>query len=165
MIPRNTRKRQDEVKLMMAPMIDIVFLLLVFFILTFKIVAPEGDFNVRMPLAAPSPGDPTELQMPPIKVCLTATESGDLAGIYFGDKQPENRVTNFKQLRQKVYGIVGTQTGPGSIAEDAEVELDCAPKLKYRYTIEAITAISGDIKNNQVVKLIEKIKLTPPPAK
>ena len=33
----------------MTPMIDIVFQLLVFFILTLQITAVEGDFNVRMP--------------------------------------------------------------------------------------------------------------------
>ena len=41
----------DEIKLNMTAMIDIVFQLLVFFIMTFKVVAMEGDFNIRMPLA------------------------------------------------------------------------------------------------------------------
>ncbi len=35
----------------MTSMIDIVFLLLIFFITTFKIGAQEGDFNVKMPLS------------------------------------------------------------------------------------------------------------------
>ena len=38
----------------MTSMIDIVFLLLVFFVMTFKIVELEGDFSVRMPLAGSS---------------------------------------------------------------------------------------------------------------
>ncbi|MFP6658896.1 MAG: biopolymer transporter ExbD, partial [Pirellulales bacterium] len=40
----------DKVELQMTPMIDIVFQLLVFFILTFKVVAQEGDFDIRMPV-------------------------------------------------------------------------------------------------------------------
>ena len=42
----------EEIKLNMTAMIDIVFQLLVFFIMTFKVVALEGDFNVKMPLAS-----------------------------------------------------------------------------------------------------------------
>ncbi len=38
----------------MTPMIDIVFLLLVFFLFSFKIVVQEGDFNIRMPVAGPA---------------------------------------------------------------------------------------------------------------
>ena len=32
----------------MTPMIDVVFQLMIFFMLTFNIIAPEGDFDVRM---------------------------------------------------------------------------------------------------------------------
>ena len=35
-----------KVDIPMAPMIDIVFQLLIFFMLNLKIVAPEGNFNV-----------------------------------------------------------------------------------------------------------------------
>ena len=47
MIPR---RRDDEKKsqLLMTPMIDIVFQLLIFFIMTFKITAPEGDFYIDL---------------------------------------------------------------------------------------------------------------------
>ena len=80
---RNTNRHADEkVELMMTPMIDIVFQLLVFFIMTFKIIAPECDFNIRMPLAAPSQGVPNPDELPPLKVRLTATDDGRLADIY-----------------------------------------------------------------------------------
>ena len=42
---------QEKHELNMTSMIDIVFLLLIFFVMTFKIVELEGDFSVRMPLA------------------------------------------------------------------------------------------------------------------
>ena len=45
---RNTGRRHvGKARLLMTPMIDVVFLLLIFFIMTFKIVAPEGDFQGR----------------------------------------------------------------------------------------------------------------------
>jgi len=40
----------SKVDIPMAPMIDIVFQLLIFFMLNLKIVAPEGNFNVNMPI-------------------------------------------------------------------------------------------------------------------
>ena len=50
----NIEKKGPEAKveMQMTPMIDIVFQLLTFFIMSFKIVAAEGDFDIKMPLAA-----------------------------------------------------------------------------------------------------------------
>ena len=58
---RHTDHR-DKIELQMTAMIDVVFQLLIFFVMTFKIVLPEGDFNIRMPLAAESrpPSEPDE---------------------------------------------------------------------------------------------------------
>ena len=42
----------DKIPLDMTPMIDVVFQLLTFFCMTLKIAAMEGDFNIKMPLAA-----------------------------------------------------------------------------------------------------------------
>ena len=39
----------SKVEIPMAPMIDIVFQLLIFFMLNLKIVAPEGNFNINLP--------------------------------------------------------------------------------------------------------------------
>ncbi|MEK6237543.1 MAG: biopolymer transporter ExbD, partial [Planctomycetales bacterium] len=61
------QKDSEKVELQMTPMIDIVFQLLVFFVMTFKIVSQEGDFDIKMPLAAPSEGTPDEDLYPPIK--------------------------------------------------------------------------------------------------
>ena len=46
-----TKKRVEPEKLEtnMSAMIDVVFQLLIFFMLTLKIVEPEGDFNINMP--------------------------------------------------------------------------------------------------------------------
>lgn len=156
---RNTNRHSDEkVELMMTPMIDIVFQLLIFFIMTFKIVAPEGDFNIRMPLAAPSQGVPNPDELPPLKVRLTATADGRLTGIYLNEAQ----MSGFAQLRRRIIGLVGDDTGPGSLAAGTEIELDCDYNLHFEYTINAITAVSGEVRGGEIVKLIEKIKFAPP---
>ncbi len=47
---RGTGKKNEKIEPQMAPMIDVVFQLLIFFMLTLKITSPEGDFNINMPL-------------------------------------------------------------------------------------------------------------------
>ncbi|MCA9142287.1 MAG: biopolymer transporter ExbD [Planctomycetaceae bacterium] len=149
----------DKIELQMTPMIDIVFQLLVFFIMTFKIVSQEGDFNIKMPLAAPAAGAPDDLQLPPMKVRLRAGGGGVLAGMSLNDKG----VGTMEALRLEIIGVVGDDRGPGSIQETAEVELDCDYGLRYEHVIQAITAVSGYIDDTgNVVKLVEKIKFAPP---
>ena len=155
---RNTKKA-EKIELQMTPMIDIVFQLLVFFIMTFKIVVPEGDFNIKMPVSAPSAGPPDPNQLPPIKIRLRADAGGSLNSIQVN----QTVAGDFDGLRNQMISIVGPERGPGSIAETTEVEIDCDYDLKYQYVMQAITHISG-FRNDQgeIVKLIEKIKFSPP---
>ena len=147
-----------KVDLHMTPMIDIVFQLLVFFVMTFKIVAQEGDFNIKMPLAAPSEVMPDIDTLPPMKLRLTADGAGNLASMQLG----ENAFRDFSVLRNHIIGLIG-RDAPGSLREAAEVELDCDYDLRYENVIDAITAISGyTTDDGQVIKLIEKIKFAPP---
>ena len=68
---QRTRTR-DKFELQMTPMIDVVFLLLIFFMLTFKITIPEGNFNINMPLTATTDGLTDQNFRPEIKVRLIA---------------------------------------------------------------------------------------------
>jgi biopolymer transport protein ExbD len=153
---RNTGRDQEESGLQMTAMIDIVFLLLVFFVMTFKIIAPEGDFNIKMPAQA-AQGTPDPTAMPPIKIRITASENGKIAGIRFG----EAPVLKLVDLRHKVREIVGDAPGPGSL-ESTEIEFECDYNLRYEYVVQAMTAVSGYVQDGQVIKLVEKIKFTPP---
>ena len=155
------RGTSEDVELQMTPMIDIVFQLLVFFILTFKIAMPEGDFNIKMPLAAPSEGIPEPDQLPPIKVRLTARSNGTLSQIHFGNAALGSGYKAFEALRGKVQDLVGDEPGPATL-DSAEVELDCDYHLRYEYVVEAITAVSGRVEGDRTIKVIEKIKFAPP---
>jgi len=155
---RNRDDRSDDkIELQMTPMIDIVFQLLVFFIMTFKIVTQEGDFNIKMPLAAASGAevDNTALDM---TLKLTSNAEGDLTGIKLND----NAFVGFDDLHRHVIGLVGGDQ-PDSFRESAEIEIDADFQLRYEYVIEAITAVTGyRTPENEVVKLIEKIRFSPP---
>jgi len=152
-------RSQSKIELMMTPMIDIVFQLLIFFIMSFKIAVAEGDFNVKMPLAAPREGMPQDDTLPPMKVRLTAQPGGDLAGISLN----ENRFADFNQLHQYIIGVIGDERGPGSRQATAEVELDCDYNLRYENVVRAVTSVSGYVgRDGNIVKLVEKLKFAPP---
>ena len=147
-------------ELNMTSMIDIVFLLLVFFVMTFKIVEMEGDFSVRMPLAGGASGmDVTDL---PLKLRLRADGDGKLTGMSLNET---DLGTDFDGLRTKVVSLIGATAptlGDGEADEGPELEIDTDYNLRYEYVIESITAVSGYKDGDQVVKLIEKIKFAKP---
>ncbi len=150
---------EEKVEVPMTPMIDIVFQLLVFFIMTFKIVSQEGDFNIKMPLAAPSTGLPDEDKLPPMKVRLHADPSGRLTQISLND---DVFGTSFASLHNHIISIIGDERGPGSVQETAEIELDCDYDLRYDNVVRAVTAVSGFVDDDgNIVKLVEKIKFAP----
>ncbi|MDR1959710.1 MAG: biopolymer transporter ExbD [Planctomycetaceae bacterium] len=137
----------------MTPMIDVVFLLMIFFVFTFKIVKQEGDFSIKMPLSG---GNSSSLSLDtsePVRIRLLADSNGELASIMMGDR---SLGTSFTILRQQVMAYVGSLS-PQARGE-AEAELRCDYELKYKYTVDAMTAISGYYENGQIVPLIEKVK-------
>jgi biopolymer transport protein ExbD len=153
--------REDKIELQMTPMIDIVFQLNIFFLLTFKIVLPEGDFYIRMPAAAAQRAvEPSETL--PVAVVMKAGPDGSLADLQADGRTFGTGPEAFARLRSYIRGLVSDAGGPGT-ATDQEVEIDFDYDLQYDYVIQAITAITGYIdQNNQRHKLIERIKFTPP---
>jgi biopolymer transport protein ExbD len=148
----------SKIAIDMTPMIDIVFQLLTFFIMTLKIATAEGDFNIRMPLAAPRAGPPDPNALPPMKLFLKADSAGNCSRIVMNESEFSGG-DRWKRLHAHVAGIVGE----GSLAASAEVELVCDYNLHYENVIEAITAVSGSIgPDGTITKMVEKIKFSPP---
>ena len=157
-------QERDEIKLQMVAMIDIVFQLLVFFIMTFKITALEGDFLINMPMAANE-----EISTDPldnvIQVYLQENEQHTLQGlqITYGDfNQPfthaEGTSDAFAALQKYVREIVEKDMSPTERAE-LEVEFEADDKLAYGETIRAIEAVSARVDDQGVIiPLIENIK-------
>ena len=158
----------DKIELQMTPMIDIVFQLLIFFILTFRVVAQEGDFNIRMP----AKGAPQQsLETPDtqiLRVRLEADNSGNLARLRLDDKTLATGDSQqpFGILHAEVRSRIEDAGGPTAAAKTMEVEFDCDFDLKYLNVINAIDAISGyktgSGNNAKTVRLIEKVKFSPP---
>src|SRR4029078_3463341 len=91
----------DKIPIDMTPMIDIVFQLLTFFCMTLKVAQAEGDFSIKMPLAAPKQGLPDPNQLPPMKIRMRADSTGRLADLTLNDRSfvgPDR----WKQLHQHI---------------------------------------------------------------
>ncbi len=154
-------RRVDKIELQMTPMIDIVFQLLVFFIMSLKIVLPEGDFYIRMPPA--SSANPNPPEFPTIKLRMASDAEGKLTSLKLGDEVlgGGDTAAAFNQLRARIVSMSGANAGPDE-AVDNEIEIDADYDLHYDYVIQAITAVSGYFKNGQRYKLVEKIRFAPP---
>jgi biopolymer transport protein ExbD len=155
---RKKSQLSDKIDINMTPMIDVVFQLMSFFMCSLKIVAPEGDFDIRMPLGKSASTVVDDQQVPPVRVKLSASPDGGLAGITMNG----NPVADFNELQKKLVSLVGNARGPDSLADKTEVEFDCDYALKYANVVRAITAVSGTVQDGQIVELIKKIKFTPP---
>ncbi len=148
-----------KIEIQMAPMIDVVFQLLIFFMLTLKILTPEGNFDINMPIGG-TPGDTA--QTLDIKVKLAANEDGSLAQIFLGSKQLGNDVPLcFERLNGEIAALAGAG---GTFQEDVQVEIDADYGLEYQYSLKAISACTGrvDPVTKQRVRYVSNIKFTPP---
>ena len=66
----------------------------------------------------------------------------------------------FLQLHEAIRSLIGDSGGPGSTDQEVEIEADY--DLKYRYAMNAITAITGEVDDNgEQHKLVERVRFAP----
>ena len=78
------RKPQDNPQLDMTPMIDVVFELIIFFVVTIETKNMFAGLNVNRP--DPSPASESTQDVEPIKIRLGAAASGSANGVIFWGK-------------------------------------------------------------------------------
>ena len=137
------RPQLEKPKINMTPMIDVVFLLLIFFVLTFRIIIPEGDFNVRM--SPMGQAQVVAIDTDSIQVRLIADENGSLSAIQLNGEDIEN----FDILRRFVSEISLTKP-------DLGVELLLDEHLRYDYVIRAITAVHDENIREREIRFVRQ---------
>ena len=157
---RRKESADEKFKIPMEPMIDIVFQLLIFFMLTLKIAADEGDFDINMPLGQQSKQNEDYKPIVEYSVRLLADANGNLADIRVGDVSLGNDVPScFQRLSNNVRSWASSG---GSYSDDLEVEIDADYGLHYENTIKAVAACTGYMQGERRVKFLDKIKFAPP---
>ncbi len=147
-----------DIKVDLTAMIDIVFQLLTFFIMTFNASSMEGDFTIRMPLATTN-AEQMDIVLPDlITVELRAGNNGNISSIVADGNETYIEGDMFQRLTDYVETQLAGVGDPES-AKKTEVEFDIDFGLKYSYTVTAIEAVSGRVQpDGSIKKLIEKIK-------
>lgn len=161
---RHSSGEAERIELQMAPMIDVIFLLLIFFMLTLRIVEPEGDFSINMPIAAPQKAQPDQPKLGDIKVRMIAAADGSLGQLMLGQRQLGSGPDAFDRLNGMILRLIGRPGSP--LAKDVEVEIDADYELDYEYFIKAVSACTGRLDESttppRIVRYVEKIKFAPP---
>jgi biopolymer transport protein ExbD len=172
---RGYDKKNQEITLQMTPMIDIVFQLLVFFIITYKVTSMEGDYNILMPSASETETMSDKPLDDVLEVRLVAGPDRfiDTVSVTFGGQEKNfqspsspdraQRQPVFNALHNFVLGVVGSGNEDPAAASEIEAEIAIDYDLRYEDTVSAIEAISGYKRDDgQIIKLIEKIKFRNP---
>ncbi|MDB5346225.1 MAG: Biopolymer transport protein ExbD/TolR [Schlesneria sp.] len=145
----------------MAPMINVIFLLLIFSMLSMKIVSPEANFNINLPVTAPSHAQ-SHASLPVIKVGLESDRDGNLTQLTLGGTNLGNDEAAFDRLNKELLLLIGRPGHPHT--KDIEVELDADYECQYQYVAKAISLCTGksDPQTQQGARYVEKIKFAPP---
>ena len=157
------RVTTGKINVDMTPMIDVVFQLLIFFMCTLKVIEPEGDFDISMPLGTPSSKSESDADLPPFKVRMQADASGELASLSFNGENLGGGEGAISVLNSKVFRSIQSLQALGSDQlQKQEVEIDPDYNLNYRYIINAIGACSGRIGENGIhIPYLQRIKFAP----
>jgi len=164
--PQNT----DKIDVPMAPMIDVVFQLLIFFMFTLNFVEQEGDFSINMPISGTPTQATDDKNLPELKVRITANPDGTLRQLTLGARpfvqggDPDYEVA-YARLNSAILQALGGR--PGNPAnKDIEVEIDADYNLQMQFTQKAISACSGRLQKDgdetRIVRYVEKIKFARP---
>ncbi len=160
-IPRE-RPRQ-KIPIDMTPMIDVVFQLLIFFMLTLKISARRRgllDQHAIEPSGKAANSGRSGAQGP------LDRQGGRLAGIGGAQRRVVGR------RRGGVRGVESPSAGRdrasrGPLSKEIEAELDPDYELRYAEVVRAMTAVTGQVDpaTKQVRRYVEKVKIARPRAR
>jgi len=148
--------KASKIETQMAPMIDVVFQLLIFFMLTLKIVEPEGDFSINMPIGKPTENT-EDIPLQPLRVSMKSNANGDMVDLLFGGTSLGTGAEAFARLNNEILKATGSA---GEAAKDQEVEIEADYNLRYEYGIASIGACTGRMQDGKLVRYIEKIKFS-----
>jgi biopolymer transport protein ExbD len=159
---RRDVKAPEKVDIQMTPMIDIVFQLMAFFLMTFKVATTEGDFNMKLPKAERSAGAAnTQTEM--ITVRLRSTAFGELASLQIESGAPINGKaipSPFRKLREFIEIKVSSARAAGQ--EEPEIQIDADDLLRYENIIATVEAVSATRDaNGNFAPLAKKVKFAP----
>ena len=134
------RRRRRGFSLRMAPMIDMIFLLLIFFLVAAKWRPQEGFLPFQLPAAraqGQTPGRPE-----PLIIHIFATETG--CGVQIGrlEAVPIEEQTMAEDMTLLLERLQSCMHQQKRIASDP-VEIICGPEVKWEYFVKICNLLRG----------------------
>jgi biopolymer transport protein ExbD len=126
------RRRSPAMGLRMTAMIDVIFLLLTFFVLTARFKQPESHLNVTLP--KPVVSATQSVSEGPLSVQLKAVDNGCQVILTQADKiilRPETIDTNLAELNARFPSVASSY----NLAEQG-VELHCDNAVQWDYVVK-----------------------------
>jgi len=149
---RNASQREvPRPRLQMASMIDVVFLLLIFFVMTFHVTALEGEFRIASAGARKRSTAPPDVRKTVLRVRLTADQTGSLVEVRLDGRN----LRDLQALRSAVNTIVDRGSALGGGRNEFAIQLHADQRLRYQCTIDAMTAIRGAPRTPLLIKDIQ----------
>lgn len=143
MAERREVRAPEKVDIQMTPMIDIVFQLMAFFLMTFKVATVEGDFDLKLPKLDRVAGGGALRER--ILVRLEADASGDLAAlrIQSGPRLVAGRgaPSPFRVLGEHLDRRSAEARAAGQ--DEPEIEVDADDTLRYEHIVATFEAVRG----------------------
>lgn len=110
-----SKKRKGAVEINLTPLIDVVFILLIFFLITSTFVTNEG-FEVQRPVA----GESNEIETPdPINIAITREGQFVLENTVVSTEQLQEKLREFRRTRENATVILqgDTEANLGKVVE------------------------------------------------
>jgi len=141
---RSKRKRSGGVgQLNLTSMIDVVFLLLIYFVITASFTEGEGILNAKLPQGTGEPTEKTEL--PKLKLKIELTPSGQY-GVRIAVSNENTAPSNFTELRQLITRLqYDPSRGLNGTYKPDDTPVIIAPKgqVRWQHVVNAFNAAVG----------------------
>lgn len=150
------------IRLPLVPLFDVMFLLLMFFMLNLKGLSSARHFTVNLPAGPPAPASASAANLSDIRVGLRSDREGRLTQLTLGSTNLGSDDAAFDRLNREILQIIGRPGNP--LTRDVEVEIDADYETQHRYVVKAISTCTGrmDPQTRQIARYVEKIKFAPP---
>ncbi len=134
---RAGRSALPVMNLNMAALIDVVFLLMIYFMLITEFRAPEERFDVDLPQRMErAGGDPFALPVRPIVVAVHSTGDGARQYVLEADAPALERAETYESLHRESARLLGTVLG-----SDQRFVIRSAPDARWEHALGAFNAI------------------------
>lgn len=129
---KKRRKDKDEMELQLTSMIDVIFQLLIYFVITANFQVDEGTIKATMP-GQSAPVAPDVPPDPPIFIDLLTADDGVTYTLRVDSKTVQGGAS-------ELYGYLAGQVSANKIKLDADIQIRPAANVRWQHVVNVFNA-------------------------